>query len=55
MLREKFAPIPDGHTPGDKKQAMLLALEQRFFAGIYFQEKRPTWDEAVRATLAEDG
>lgn len=43
MLREKFAPLPEDHNPSDLKEAMGLALEKKFYSGVYFQEDKPVF------------
>ena len=43
ILREKFAPLPKNHNNADLQQAMTLAIEKKFYSGIYFQEDKPVF------------
>lgn len=47
MLRREFAPIPENHDTTSQRDAMLLAMERKFYSGIYIQEERATWDDRV--------
>jgi len=41
-------PIPADHDPHDRMQAMKLAMEtEKPFIGLFYQEERPTMDEAA--------
>ena len=50
-FKEATAPLPAGHDPSNKARAMELALsEQPLYLGLYFEEDRPTYDEAFSGT-----
>lgn len=48
MLRKEFAPVPDDHKSESQEDAILLSMARKFYAGIYFQKERPTWDDLTR-------
>jgi 2-oxoglutarate ferredoxin oxidoreductase subunit beta len=41
-------PLPAGHDPSDKTQAMILAMEtEKLYSGLFYREERPTMDQAA--------
>jgi 2-oxoglutarate ferredoxin oxidoreductase subunit beta len=49
-FKQITAPMPAGHDPSDRGKAMQLALtEEQMYLGIFYQQRRPTYDESMRA------
>jgi 2-oxoglutarate ferredoxin oxidoreductase subunit beta len=49
-FKQITAPMPAGHDPSDRGKAMQLAMtEEQMYLGIFYQQRRPTYDESVRA------
>lgn len=47
-------PIPTDHNPNDRMQAMSLAMEtENPFIGLFYQEERPTMDQAAHQLVKE--
>ncbi len=45
--KEVTKPLPADHNPSDRAKAMELAMNnETLFLGLYYQEERPTYDEA---------
>lgn len=43
-------PLPADHSPADRASAMKYAMdEQNLYLGLYYQERRPTYDEGYAA------
>ena len=41
-------PLPAGHDPSNKAQAMMLAMEtEKLYCGLFYHEERPTMDQAA--------
>lgn len=46
-FKQVTKPLPDDHNPADKASAVKYAMdEESLFLGKYFQENRPTYDDA---------
>lgn len=46
--------IPEDHNPSDRAQAMTLAMDtERLFTGLFYQEERPTMDQAAHTLVQQ--
>jgi 2-oxoglutarate ferredoxin oxidoreductase subunit beta len=53
-FRDNVTGLPEEHDPSDRMAAMALALDTtRTYTGIFYQERRPTFDERVEAIQKE--
>lgn len=53
-FRDTVTGLPEEHDPSDRMAAMALALDTtRTYTGIFYQERRPTFDERVEAIQKE--
>ncbi len=47
-------PIPQDHNPANKAQALMLAMEtEKQFTGIFYQQERPTMDQAAHELVQQ--
>ena len=53
VLREKFKPVPDDHNPSDLKEAMGMAMDDNFYTGILYQDRRSTWEERTQEAVSK--
>lgn len=45
-------PIPSGHSTGDRASAVGLAMDtEKLFIGLFYQEERPTMDQAAQQLI----
>lgn len=51
-LRSLWSPLPEEHNRQDRQAAFALALSDKLYAGVYYQDQRPAWHEQSRATTA---
>jgi len=54
VIPPRLAEIPKDHDPADRAKAFALALQtDRIALGIFYQERRPTFEEGVAQTIAK--
>ncbi len=49
-LRHGWEPVPSDHLVTDRNAAMALAMGEQRYAGVYFEERRPTYQDYDQAT-----
>jgi 2-oxoglutarate ferredoxin oxidoreductase subunit beta len=55
-LRGEWEPIPADHDPEDLNSALRLALDDRHYYGVFFEERdRPTFEDNELATREKAG
>jgi 2-oxoglutarate/2-oxoacid ferredoxin oxidoreductase subunit beta len=51
---EATVPLPLGHDPSNKAQAMTLAMEtEKLYSGLFYREERPTMDQAAHELVKQ--
>ena len=49
-MRDKWEPLPEEHKTSDHSNAVKLAADPSYYFGVFYQENRETWKEAVDIT-----
>ena len=54
IIPPKLSEVPNDHDPSDKIKAFALALQtDRVALGVFYQERRPTFEEGVAQVIAK--